>query len=162
MRYGFMLVLAACATSKSSESSFSGEASRAEARDVTRRVEKGPVRTTVVEEEFGDGTGPGATLVVSPTQRESPAGTSSVVPAVPATGRLIRRVTTIREQAPTTSTTEAKSTSTQQGSLQGESASQSAFRFGLGFWTKVLIGVALAAAAWLAWKFRGGILKRFL
>jgi hypothetical protein len=71
-------------------------------------VKAGPVKTTQTVEEFGDGTGPGATLVVSPAQRESPAGTTAVVPGRPGTGRLLRRTVTVTEQGPTTTETHAE------------------------------------------------------
>lgn len=75
-------------------------------------VQAGPVKVVQTVEEFGDGTGPGATPVVSPAQRESPAGTTAVVPGRPATGRLLRRTITVTEQGPTTTETHVASQAT--------------------------------------------------
>jgi hypothetical protein len=85
-----------------------------------QRVERGPVTITTTEEDWAPVSNPSSTALVLDNPGTQDKSQSSVAPAVPATGRLTRRITTVVQRGPVVA-----SSSTVTATRAEEQASQS-------------------------------------
>jgi hypothetical protein len=167
----FVVWLAGCASMHSSKDSFSGaEAAVTESSKMTK-VERGPVRVTRTEEDYGPSqetpaeaskgglpdvqAGKGrAGQERQEDHRNADAGAPRASEGADSGRVLLRRVITVTERAPVTSTTEAISDTHQESLLSAKDESTSKFKFGLTLWPYLLGAALLGALGFLAWKLK--------
>jgi hypothetical protein len=159
VRAALLALLIGCATSHKAESSFQQEQEVQSDKDVTRKIERGPVKVTVLEFQAAPATpkdaDAGATSgVTSPSSTASPStsGVAGLLASLPSHGLLLKA--TVTERAPEVSTTQEQTDTRSDARVQAASSSESTFRLGPGFWGWLGIGLAVAGVLFVVVRFK--------